>query len=89
MGVTGKSIPETTAHLRVTSFSWQEGVMCGDVEAAHYQWTFQWCFSQGRLSVHPSLGRALIYEPLGRFLERSDYQLEAGSDYEFKLRADL
>jgi hypothetical protein len=39
--------------------------------------------------VKPSLGRALIYEPLGRFLERSDYQLEPGGDYEFLLRAKL
>ena len=67
----------------------QEGKMEGEIKAADYEWQFQWHFRRGKLVVKPSLGRALIYEPLGRFLERSDYQLEPGGDYEFLLRAKL
>ena len=36
-----------------------------------------------------SQGRALIKEPLGRFLEQQDYQLEPGGDYAFTIRAEL
>ncbi|EDX85222.1 hypothetical protein S7335_2921 [Synechococcus sp. PCC 7335] len=43
----------------------------------------------GQLIVEPSLGRALIQEPLGRFLEQFDYQLEPGGDYSFTIRAEL
>lgn len=78
---------KTTAHLRITHQSWHLGKIEGEVSAAEYQWQFQWQFRQGKLSVKPSLGRALIIEPLGRFLERSDYQLEAGSNYTFTIRA--
>ncbi len=84
-----KRLPETTAYLRVTHQSWQEGKMEGEVRAASYEWQFQWHFRYGKLLVKPSLGRSLIYEPLGRFLERSDYQLEPGGDYEFLVRAEL
>ena len=80
---------KTTAYLRITHQSWQLGKIEGEVSAAHYQWQFQWQFRQGKLLVQPSLGRALIQEPLGRFLERSDYQLEAGSNYTFTIRAKL
>ncbi|MEB3174199.1 MAG: DUF3146 family protein [Cyanobacteriota bacterium] len=85
----GASLPETVAQVRVTSLSWHQGLMCGDVQAGNYHWEFQWQFRRGKLRVWPSLGRALIYEPLGRFLERSDYQLEPGSDYELRLRSQL
>ena len=78
---------KTTAYLRITHQSWQLGKIEGEVSAAEYQWQFQWQFRQGKLLVQPSLGRALILEPLGRFLERSDYQLEAGSNYTFTIRA--
>jgi hypothetical protein len=80
---------ETTAYLRITQQSWQLGKIVGEVSAAEYQWQFQWKFRQGKLLIQPSLGRALIQEPLGRFLERSDYQLEAGSNYTFTIRAKL
>ena len=80
---------KTTAYLRITHQSWQLGKIEGEVSAAQYQWQFQWQFRQGKLLVEPSLGRALIQEPLGRFLERSDYQLEAGSNYTFTIRAKL
>jgi hypothetical protein len=87
--VSAKRLPETIAYVRITQHSWQQGKMEGEVQAASYQWRFQWHFRRGKLSVQPSLGRALIFEPLGRFLERYDYQLEPGGDYEFTLRADL
>ncbi|MGF1480710.1 MAG: DUF3146 family protein [Cyanophyceae cyanobacterium] len=82
-------LPETTAYVRITKQSWQQGQIEGEVRASAYEWQFQWCFRQGQLSLQPSLGRALIQEPLGRFLERYDYQLEPGGDYEFTVRADL
>lgn len=84
-----KSLPETTAYVRITQQSWHSGKLEGEVTAANYQWEFQWRFRQGKLLVKPTLGRALILEPLSRFLERSDYQLEPGGDYEFTLRAKL
>lgn len=86
MTVSSQRLPETTAYVRITNHSWQQGKMEGDVRAANYQWRFEWHFRRGKLSVQPSLGRALIFEPLGRFLERCDYQLEAGGDYEFTVR---
>ncbi|MBP0016892.1 MAG: DUF3146 family protein [Cyanobacteria bacterium SBLK] len=83
------SFPETTAYVRITQQSWQQGRIAGEVKAASYEWQFQWHFRQGQLIVRPSLGRALILEPLNRFLERCDYQLEAGGDYQFTVRAKL
>lgn len=82
-------LPETTANVRIIQQSWQIGKIEGEVSAGKYQWQFQWRFRQGKLSVKPSLGRSLIQEPLCRFLERYDYQLEAGSNYEFILRTNL
>ncbi len=84
-----KRLPETTVRVRVIQQSWQEGVLAGEAIAANYQWQFQWWFARGQLLVQPSLGRALILEPLSRFLERNDYQLELGGDYEFKVRAEF
>ncbi|MGK7891599.1 MAG: DUF3146 family protein [Leptolyngbyaceae cyanobacterium] len=85
--MSSKSLPQTTAYVRVTYQSWSKGRLEGDVRASSYQWQFQWHFKAGKLSIHPSLGRALIKEPLGRFLEKYDYQLEAGSDYTFVIRS--
>lgn len=82
-------LPETTAYVRITQQSWQQGKIAGEIRASVYQWHFQWHFRQGQLQIKPSLGRALILEPLSRFLERSDYQLEPGGNYEFTLRADI
>ncbi|MDB9494024.1 DUF3146 family protein [Spirulina major CS-329] len=82
-------VSNTTAHVRITHQSWQQGRIAGEVRASHYAWEFQWQFRQGNLKVQPSLGRALILEPLSRFLERSDYQLEPGGNYEFTVRAKL
>ncbi len=83
------SVPKTTAYVRIIRQSLREGKMEGEVTAGSYQWWFQWQFRQDRLIVQPSLGKALIIEPLGRFLERCDYQLEPGGDYEFTIRAKL
>jgi hypothetical protein len=80
---------ETIAYVRVLQQSWQQGKLLGEVRAGQFEWEFQWWFQQGRLIVEPSLGRALILEPLSRFLERHDYQLEPGGDYEFTVRAKL
>ncbi|MBD2577937.1 DUF3146 family protein [Oscillatoria sp. FACHB-1406] len=87
--MSAKRLPETTAYVRIVRQSWQQGKIEGEVRAASYEWQFQWSFRKGELRVQPSLGRALISEPLSRFLERWDYQLEAGGDYEFTLRAEL
>ncbi|MEL6222553.1 MAG: DUF3146 family protein [Cyanobacteria bacterium J06627_8] len=84
-----KGLPETTAYVRITHQSWSQGRLEGEVTANGYCWQFQWKFQGGRLSVQPSLGRALIKEPLGRFLEQSDYQLEPGGDYSFQIRARI
>lgn len=82
-------LPETTAYVRITQQSWQRGQIEGEVRANSYEWQFQWRFKQRQLVVHPSLGRALIKEPLERFLEQSDYQLELGGDYSFTVRAEI
>ena len=87
--VSSKHLPETTAHVRIIQHSWHQGTIAGEVSAGEFEWQFQWCFRQGQLSVQPSRGRALIQEPLGRFLERYDYQLEPGGDYAFTIRAEL
>lgn len=84
-----EQLPETTAHVRITRQSWPQGKIEGEVRANEFSWQFKWRFRQGQLSVEPSLGRALIQEPLGRFLERFDYQLEPGGDYSFTIRAQL
>lgn len=83
------SVPKTTAYVRIIRQSLWEGQIDGEVSAGSYEWSFQWKFRQSRLIVQPSLGRALIIEPLGRFLERCDYQLEPGGDYQFTVRAKL
>ena len=87
--VSSKYLPETIAYVRITHQSWQQGKIEGEVRAAAYEWQFQWRFRQGQLSVQPCLGRALIEEPLSRFLERWDYQLEPGGDYQFTVRAEF
>lgn len=82
-------LPETVAYVRITKQSLPTGKIEGEVKAASYEWQFRWRFRHRQLSVQPSLGRALIQEPLERFLERSDYQLEPGSDYTFTVRTKM
>lgn len=84
-----KRLPQTTAHVRITRQSWHEGSLAGEVRANQFEWSFCWYFRQGYLAIEPSMGRALIKEPLGRFLEQRDYQLEPGGDYSFTIRADI
>lgn len=84
-----KNLPETIAYLSVTQQSWQQGKIAGEVRASTYEWCFEWRFRQRKLLIKPALGRSLIIEPLTRFLERSDYQLEPGGNYEFTVRADF
>lgn len=87
--MSSRHLPETTAYVRITNQSWEQAKIQGEVRANSYEWQFEWCFRKGELFVEPSLGRALIQEPLGRFLERFDYQLEMGGDYSFTIRADI
>jgi hypothetical protein len=87
--VSSDSLPQTTAHVRITHHCWRRGEIEGEVSAKDYVWQFRWVFTEGELLVSPSLGRALIQEPLGRFLERQDYQLEPGGDYSFTLRFEV
>jgi len=82
-------LPETVAHVRITQQSISMGKIEGEVQAAQYAWQFRWRFRNRQLSVQPSLGRALIQEPLERFLERCDHQLEAGGDYTFTVRTKM
>ncbi len=87
--MSAKRLPETTAHVRIIRQSWQHGFIEGEVSAGDFEWYFKWHFRQGELSVKPSQGRALIKEPLGRFLEKQDYQLEPGGDYAFIIRSEF
>lgn len=87
--MSSKRLPQTTAYVRITHQSWQNGRIDGEVSANSFEWQFQWRFRQGELVVEPSLGRSLIKEPLERFLEQSDYQLELGGDYSFTIRAEI
>ncbi len=80
-------LPATTAHVRVHRQSFSEKCLDGEVSAGGFDWEFRWAFDRGELSVEPSLGRALIEDALFRFLVKTDYDLEAGSDYVFTVRA--
>ncbi len=80
-------LPSTTAQLRVFRQSFQPCRLEGEVTAGGFHWTFSWAFDRGELTIEPSLGRALIQDALMRFLLRADYQLEAGGDYAFIVRA--
>ncbi len=87
LDVSSSRSPRTTANVRVTRCSWTEGQIVGEVSAGSFSWRFRWDFSRDQLVIEPSLGRALIQDPLGRFLEANDYQLESGGDYSFTIRA--
>ena len=87
--MSARKLPKTTARVRVFEQSWRSGKIVGEVDAGGFTWNFQWHFQRRRLIVEPSRGRALIQEPLGRFLEACDYQLEPGGDYFFTVRARL
>ena len=82
-------LPTTTAQLRVLRHSFHPCLLEGEVAAGGFHWTFRWRFDRGELLVEPSLGRALIQDALLRFLLKADYQLEAGGDYAFTVRASF
>lgn len=80
-------LPQTEVTVRVTTRSMAAGLLEGEAEGGRYRWSFRWSFRGGRLDVSPSQGRALIKEPLQRFLEKHDYRLETGENYAFTVRS--
>ena len=82
-------LPSTIAYLRVHRQCFSNRYLEGEVSAGDFNWEFHWSFDGGTLMVEPSLGRALIHDPLKLFLTRADYKLEPGGDYTFKVRAKL
>ena len=80
-----QSRPKTTAYLSIKEYNFKTKELKGFIEASEFKWNFIWSFNQGRLSVNPPLGRALIEDSLLRFLIKKDYQLEAGNIYKFTI----
>ena len=78
-----KQKPETTVYLSVKEYNFFKKELKGIVEANDFKWDFTWSFGDGRLFVQPPLGRALIENPLLKFLLQKDYELESGSSYKF------
>ena len=79
--------PETIANLSVKEYCFSKKRIQGVVEASQFKWTFTWSFNKGLLLVNPPLGRALISDPLLRFLLKKDYELEAGNEYKLTISA--
>jgi hypothetical protein len=77
------------AYIRITGRSWEAGKLEGNLEANDLSWDFTWHFRQGKLQVHPSLGRALIQDALLKFLVQQDYYLEPGGDYSLEIRGRI
>ena len=84
---TMKSRPQTTAYLNVKEYNFNSKELKGIIEASEFKWDFIWSFKNGRLTVNPPLGRALIEDSLLRFLIKQDYQLETGNIYKFTILA--
>ena len=82
-----KSRAQTTAYLSIKEYNFKTKELKGLVEASEFKWNFIWSFKNGRLSVKPPLGRALIEDSLLRFLIKKDYQLETGNVYKFTILA--
>ena len=80
-----KSRPNTTAYLSIKEYNFKTKELKGFIEASEFKWNFIWSFNQGRLSVNPPLGRALIEDSLLRFLIKKDYQLETGNIYKLTI----
>ena len=79
--------PITTAYLKIKKQCFNQQKVEGIVRAGDFEWNFIWAFNQGKLFVHPPLGRALIKDALERFLVKADYKLESGGDYFFTVRS--
>lgn len=82
-------VPRTTVQIRIVRQCWHEGAIEGELQANDWEWRFRWNFRRGQLRIDPTSGSALIREPLSRFLERWDYNLEAGGNYSFVVRSRL
>ena len=82
-----KSRAQTTAYLSIKEYNFNTKELKGMIEASEFKWNFIWSFKNGRLSVNPPLGRALIEDSLLRFLIKKDYQLETGNIYKFTILA--
>ena len=82
-----KSRAQTTAYLSIKEYNFKTKELKGMVEASEFKWNFIWSFNNGKLSVNPPLGRALIEDSLLRFLIKKDYQLETGNIYKFTILA--
>ena len=82
-----KSRPQTTAYLNIKEYNFKTKELKGVIEASDFKWNFIWSFKNGKLSVKPPLGRALIEDSLLRFLIKKDYQLETGNIYKFTILA--
>ena len=82
-----KTKPETIAYLNVQEYCFAKRQVKGIVKASQFKWQFTWSFGRGLLVVNPPLGRALIENALLRFLLKRDYELEAGSEYQFIISA--
>ena len=80
-----KTRPQTTAYLNVKEYNFNSKELKGIIEASEFKWDFIWSFKNGRLTVNPPLGRALIEDSLLRFLIKKDYQLESGNIYKFTI----
>ncbi len=80
-------LPCTKANLRIHHQSFSKQYIDGEISAGSFEWQFTWKFGSGELIVEPSLGRALIEDALMRFLIKADYELEAGGEYIFTVRA--
>ena len=80
-----QSRPKTTAYLCIKEYNFKTKELKGFIEASEFKWNFIWSFNQGRLSVNPPLGRALIEDSLLRFLIKEDYQLETGNIYKLTI----
>ncbi len=80
-----KSRPKTTAYLSIKEYNFKTKELKGFIEASEFKWNFIWSFNQGRLTVNPPLGRALIEDSLLRFLIKKDYQLETGNIYKLTI----
>ena len=80
-----KSKAQTTAYLSIKEYNFKTKELKGMIEASEFTWNFIWSFNNGRLSVQPPLGRALIEDSLLRFLIKKDYQLETGNIYKFTI----
>ena len=82
-----RSKPETVAYLNVQEYCFAKRQVRGIVKASQFKWQFTWSFSKDLLVIQPPLGRALIENSLLRFLLKNDYELEAGSEYNFIISA--